>query len=114
MTFILIFLSPLRWALTTAKEIDFLSSNLVKGTPLRFDVALYIRGSPGKEASARALLARSLIGITSVRSTLYRDRDGIGTTKWQLGAKLDAWLVETSKRTPHFHVTSIKCVIKYD
>ena len=32
-----------------------------RGTPLRFDVASCVRGSPGREASARALLARSLI-----------------------------------------------------
>jgi hypothetical protein len=39
----------------------------------------------------------------------------IGTTEWQLRVELDTWLpVETSRRTPQFHVTSIKCVIKYD
>jgi hypothetical protein len=32
----------------------------------------------------------------------------IGTTEWQLRAELDTWLpVETSKRTPQFHVTYI-------
>jgi hypothetical protein len=39
---------------------------------------------------------------------------GIGTAEWQLCAELDAWPVETSGRTPHLHVTSIKCIIKYD
>jgi hypothetical protein len=33
-------------------------------------------------------------------------------TEWQLRAELDTWLlVETSGRTPHSHVTSIKRVI---
>jgi hypothetical protein len=35
-------------------------------------------------------------------------------TEWQLRAELDTWLlVETSGRTPHSHVTSIKRVILY-
>ena len=32
-----------------------------EGREMRFDVASYVRGSPGREASARALLARSLM-----------------------------------------------------
>ena len=43
--------------------------------------------------------------------TLHGDGMGIGTTEWQLFAELDTWLhVETSIKTPHFHVTNIKCV----
>ena len=53
----------------------------------------------------------------SVTSVPYMEKGmwiGI-TTEWQLRAELDTWPpVETSRRTPHFHVTSIKCVIKYD
>ncbi len=57
-------------------------TKLVKGTtPLRFDVASYVRGSPGREGSARALLARSLIQNRHCLRNLHRDRDGIGTTK---------------------------------
>jgi hypothetical protein len=42
---------------------------------------------------------------------------GIGTTEWQLRAELDVWAAcgnFPSGRTPHFHVTFIKCVIKYN
>ena len=38
---------------------------LVRGTPLRFDMASYVRGSPGREASARTLLARSLVALNA-------------------------------------------------
>jgi len=34
---------------------------VLSGTLLRLDMVSYVRGSPGREASARALLARSLI-----------------------------------------------------
>ena len=50
---------------------------MIKGsqrTPLRFDLASYVRGSPGREASARALLARSL--IKHYLRTLHGDGDG--------------------------------------
>jgi hypothetical protein len=48
----------------------------VRGTPLRFDLASYVRGSPGEEDSARALLARSL--MKHYLRTLHGDRMGIG------------------------------------
>jgi hypothetical protein len=75
---------------------------VVRGTPLRLDVVLllHIRGSPGREASARALLARSLIGITS-----HGDADGIGTTEWQLGVSTTRglWKILEERHTaPHF------------
>jgi hypothetical protein len=39
----------------------------------------------------------------------------IETTKWQLRVELDTWLLrETSRRTPHFHVTYIKWRNKYN
>jgi hypothetical protein len=59
---------------------------VVRGTPLRFDVASYVRGSPSKEASTRALLARSLIRHYLVP---WRWGWGIGTTEWQLRAELE-------------------------
>ena len=44
---------------------------LRKKTCLRFDIASYVRGSPGRKPSARALLARSLI----VRKGVGRSHD---------------------------------------
>jgi hypothetical protein len=54
---------------------------------------------------------RSLRAVKHYLRTLHGDGMGIETTEWQLRAELDTWLhAETSIRTPHFHVTTIKCV----
>lgn len=69
------------------------------GTLLGFDMVSYVRGSSGRKASARALLARSLI-------TYCGDGDGARTIKRQFKASesrhVANLLIETSRRTPHF------------
>jgi len=59
------------------------------------------RGSPGREASARALLARSL--MKHYLRTLHGDGMGIGTTQWlRVQERTRTWLpIETSRITPH-------------
>jgi hypothetical protein len=52
------------------------------GTSLRFDMASYVRGSPGREASARASLARSPI-------TYCGDGDGALKHFIAAGIKID-------------------------
>ena len=44
-------------------------------------------GSPGREASARALLARSLIASSVPYMVM-----GIGTIEWQLRAEVDTYV----------------------
>ena len=65
------------------------------------------RHIPSRKDSARVSLVRSLIKGMGIGTTEWR----IGTTRWQLRAEYVA-AVETFRRMPHFHVTSIKCVIK--
>lgn len=72
----------------------YLSQNLT----LRFDVASYVRGSPSREASGGALLARSLVRHNLC--TLHGDGDGCWNerTEWQLScrtrhARVCAWEV---------------------
>jgi hypothetical protein len=63
-----------------SNPVALLTAQLVSAT---FDIVLYVRGSPSREASVRALLARSL--IRHYLRTLHKDRDG-DRNNWRAGA----------------------------